>query len=101
MEHIKDVLDRIEKILFSQKTVLSFEEGCYYCSISKSKMYKHTSSNNIPHYKPEGKLIYFNREDLDEWMLRNRQSTNEEMERNATTYSLPNKKKSNRNTPRK
>ena len=55
-------------------------------------MYKHTSLNRIPHYKPEGKLIYFKRQELDEWMLRNRQSTEEEMTAIATSYTVNNRK---------
>lgn len=89
MEHIKEV---IEKILENIKQPLSFEEGCKYCGISSSSMYKHTSNNNIPFYKPEGKLIYFKREELDEWMLRNRQSTKEEQESKANSMSFNNRK---------
>lgn len=94
MEHIKDVLDQILENLHNQKTVLTFNEGCKYCGISQSSMYKHTSTNNIPYYKPEGKLIFFKRNELDEWLLRNRQSTNEELERTASTYSLNRKSNS-------
>lgn len=85
------ILNKLEEInnnLFLQKTVLSFDEACKYCAISKSKMYKHTSSNNIPFYKPEGKLIFFKKEDLDSWLLRNRQSSIDELQREATKYSL-------------
>ncbi|MCR8667412.1 helix-turn-helix domain-containing protein [Aestuariibaculum sp. M13] len=92
MEHIQDVLHRIERNQFLFKTVLTFEEGCEYCGISKSKMYKHTSSNNVPYYKPEGKLIFFKREELDEWLLRNRQSTMQEREQEAVKYSLKSRK---------
>lgn len=93
MEHIKDVLDRFMKNLEQQqKEVLSFDEACKYCNISKSKMYKHTSNRNIPHYKPEGKLIYFKKSELDDWLLRNRQSSNEELEREATKHSLKKRK---------
>ncbi len=90
MEHIKDVLD---KILEQIKPVLTFEEACIYCGMSKSSMYKHTSANKIPYYKPEGKLIYFKREELDEWMLRNRQSTQEERVEIANSYTAKNKRK--------
>lgn len=93
MEHIKEVLDVIMENLYHKKEVLTFKEGCLYCGIAQSKMYKHTSSNNIPFYKPEGKLIYFRRDELDQWLLRNRQSTIEEREQIATAYSLKNKKK--------
>lgn len=90
MEHIKDVLD---KILEQIKPVLTFEEACIYCGMSSSSMYKHTSANRIPYYKPEGKLIYFKREELDEWMLRNRQSTQEERVELANSYTAKNKRK--------
>ncbi|SNR39261.1 DNA binding domain-containing protein, excisionase family [Lutibacter agarilyticus] len=85
------ILNKLEEInnnLFLQKAVLSFDEACKYCSISKSKMYKHTSSSNIAFYKPEGKLIFFKREELDQWLLRNRQSSMDELQREATKYSL-------------
>jgi len=81
-------LEEIANYQFLQKTVLSFDEACKYCGISKSKMYKHTSSNRIPFYKPEGKLLYFKREELDQWLLRNRQSSMDELQREATKYSL-------------
>jgi len=82
------LLEEINNNLFFQKTVLSFDEACKYCCISKSKMYKHTSSSNIPFYKPEGKLIFFKKEELDQWLLRNRQSSMDELQREATKYSL-------------
>lgn len=82
------LLEEINNNLFLQKAVLSFDEACKYCSISKSKMYKHTSSSNIAFYKPEGKLIFFKREELDQWLLRNRQSSMDELQREATKYSL-------------
>lgn len=86
------LLEEINNNLFLQKSVLSFDEACKYCCISKSKMYKHTSSSNIPNYKPEGKLIYFKREELDQWLLRNRQSSLDELQRVATRYSLTKKR---------
>lgn len=82
------LMSEIKELLTSQKQVLSFEEGCKYCNLSRSKMYKHTSSRNIPFYKPEGKLIFFKREELDEWLLRNRHASNDDLSREATKYSL-------------
>lgn len=81
-------LEEINDNLFLQKSVLTFVEACKYCGISKSKMYKHTSSNNISYYKPEGKLIFFKKDELDVWLLRNRQSSLDELQREATRYSL-------------
>ena len=78
----------IGKNLYFLKPVLTFEEGCSYTGLSKSKMYKHTSLGNIPFYKPEGKKIYFKTEELNHWMLRNRSESNLEISRRAAKASL-------------
>jgi len=80
--------ENVVNSLYFLKPILTFEEGCEYTGLSKSKMYKHTSSGNIPFYKPEGKKIYFKTEDLNNWMLRNRSASNEEIERSAAKQSL-------------
>ncbi|WP_418510594.1 helix-turn-helix domain-containing protein [Corallibacter sp.] len=92
MEHIKEVLERIEATLLYQKKSLTLKEACTYMGLSENTMYKHTSKNKIPYYKPEGKTIYFKKEELDDWMLRNRQSSNEELLREASKYSLTRKR---------
>ncbi len=59
--------------LFYQKDIFTLEEACLYMGISKSTMYKLTSqTKSITFYKPTGKLIYFKRNDLDEFMLQNK-----------------------------
>jgi hypothetical protein len=47
-----------------------------------------TSSDTIPHYKPNGKKIYFNRVEVDEWLLRNRTTTTDEIEKQAADYLI-------------
>ena len=53
---------------------LTVREAAKYMGVSRSYLYKLTSQGAIPFYKPNGKLIYFKREDLDRWMLRRRSS---------------------------
>jgi excisionase family DNA binding protein len=74
------------EVLITQKQVLTFKEACKYSGLSKSKMYKHTSTLNIPFYKPEGKFIYFKRSELEAWLLRNRHSSKTELEIEANKY---------------
>lgn len=38
-------------------------------------MYHLLSNNEIPHYKPRGKNVYFKRTELEDWMLRGRVKT--------------------------
>lgn len=88
MKSIIQILWEILKILRQKdKNIYGFEDGCEYCGISPSYMYKQTSKGKIKHYKPEGKLIFFRKEDLDNWMLRNPQSTLEEQQEIANSYS--------------
>lgn len=75
------------------KATLTFEEASVYSGISKSYLYKLTSAGSIPHYKPEGKTIYFDRLELDAWLKRNRVKTNEELEQEASAYVLTGSKK--------
>ena len=58
---------------------LSFEDGCAFIGISKSHGYKLTSKKLIPHFK-RGKRIYFNRKELEAWLLEKRVPTIQQME---------------------
>ena len=85
-------LERIEKLLVEQQTlqkqVLNFNETCQYLELSQSHLYKLTSTGAIPHYKPNGKKICFQREELDHWLLRNRMDSQDEIEQQAADYLI-------------
>ena len=59
-----------------------------YLELSQSHLYKLTSSGSIPHYKPNGKKLYFKREELDTWLLRNRNNSIDEIEQEAANYLI-------------
>jgi excisionase family DNA binding protein len=84
MEILFQKLDKIVELLESQKlvqkTLLNFNEACLYLDISHSHLYKLTSARQIPHFCPQGKKLYFKREELDQWLQRNRQKTVQEIE---------------------
>ena len=56
--------EELEQMLFLTKNVLSFDEASKFLNLSKSYLYKLTSGNLIPHYKPQGKMLFFERADL-------------------------------------
>jgi excisionase family DNA binding protein len=89
---IDERLNRIEKLLLGSKKVLSFDEACDYTGFSRSYMYKMTGSNNIPHSKPNGKIIFFEKEKLDQWLLRNGRKSNQEIEKEASLYTSKTKR---------
>lgn len=88
---VLEYLQRIEKMLLSQKNALTFDEGADFIGISKSHLYKLTMDNLIPYYKPRGKMIYFDRAELENWLLQNRITPADELEAKASTYVALNK----------
>lgn len=88
LQKINDRLSNIETLLLSQKNVLTFDEVADYTKLSKSYLYKLTSSGGIPCYKPNGKHIYFNKKEIDTWLLQNPKATNEELACQAATSEI-------------
>lgn len=85
---LREQLNRIETAILSQKEVLTLEEAVQFTGMRKSYMYKLTSTQKIPHYKPSGKMVYFNRDELQTWLLQNRVSTHDELESKAQAYCM-------------
>lgn len=75
-------------LLFCSKNVLTAAEVARYMGISQSYLYKLTSRGEIPHYKPNGKLCYFNRAELEQWLMRNRAATQSEISEQANLYCM-------------
>jgi excisionase family DNA binding protein len=85
------IIERLSKIesLFNQlpqKEVLSFSEACEFLNLSASYLYKLTHKQQIPFYKPGGKKIYFRRGELEEWLLKKRVKSVDEIEQEAIDY---------------
>ncbi len=72
--------------IFCTKEVLTSDEAAKYMGVSKSYLYKLTMRQQIPHYKPMGKMCYFNRSELEQWLQSNRVSTQAEIQERANTY---------------
>lgn len=85
-------LESIERMLIEQnmlkKEVLNFNEAAIYLEVSHSHLYKLTSLGVIPAYKPNGKKLYFNRRELDAWLLSNKQASTSEIELEANDYLM-------------
>jgi excisionase family DNA binding protein len=86
LQSIDDRLRNIETLLLSQKSVLNFDEVAAFTGLSKSYLYKLTCSGGIPCYKPQGKHIYFNKPEIEDWLLQNRKATNAELDSQAATF---------------
>lgn len=93
LEKLEKLEQRIGEQNLLMKEVLNFNDACNYLDISASHLYKLTSQKSIPHFCPQGKKLYFNRAELDEWLQRNRQTSTDEVETMAANYLLTHKRK--------
>jgi excisionase family DNA binding protein len=93
IEKLNEIAKKIDEQTLLQKTLLNFTEACMYLDVSKSYLYKLTSTRQIPHFCPQGKKLYFKREELNTWLQRNRKSSADEIEQMAAEYITRNSTK--------
>lgn len=88
-EDRKAIADLITaNVIGCTKEVLTMEETAFYMGVSKSYLYKLTMKKEIPHYKPMGKMCYFNRVEVEQWLQQNRCATDSEMNQKAQTFCM-------------
>ena len=72
----------------SKKELMTLEDVVAYTGYRRSSLLTLVCHREIPVYKPRGGKLVFKRSEIDEWMFRNRQRTNEELRAEAHTYCL-------------
>ena len=86
---VSDLIQRIsvlEDVLCAAKEVLTLEEAAVFMGISRSTLYKMTHNNVIPFYRPNGKLIYFEKSELLAWMRKSRTMSETETKEAAAKH---------------
>ena len=69
---IKERLKSLEDAIYTTKEILNIKDVCQYLDISQSLLYKLTCTGEIPHFKPRGKMIFFEKKELIAWIKRNK-----------------------------
>ena len=89
---ILEQLDRIEKFaLLGAKDALTMDDAVAYTGLSKTYLYRLVHLKKIPYYKSVGgKLTYFAKRELNEWLLKHHVQTTEEAEQAAAAYVVNN-----------
>lgn len=67
----------------AQKQVLTTAEVCAYTGWSRSALYKLMMAKRIPYSKPNGKYAYFDRLELESYLMSARIKTTAEVEAEA------------------
>ena len=84
IQTIENYIAQLKERIWAVKEVLTTAEASAYLGLSESYIYKLTSLKQIPHYKPNGKLVYFNRKELCRWAMRNQVQTIKKMQEYMT-----------------
>lgn len=88
-EQQKELAEMITaNIISTQKEVLTADEAAKYLGVKKSYLYKLTMRRQIPFFRPMGKMCYFNRKELEQWLQTNRVATENELRQQANAYCM-------------
>jgi len=86
-------IDYLDEAALVRKKVFNVTNLQMYTGWSLSKIYKLTSARLIPFSKPTNGSLFFEREKIEEWLLRNPSYTEDYIEERVNTHL----KKYNRN----
>lgn len=84
---LKELKD-IKLILSIQKKVWTLDEFCTYTGISKLYAYHLTSTGKVKFYRPFGKKIFFDSEEVIEFLKQNPVKGNEGMKSGVNKFIL-------------
>ena len=90
---VLNILDEIKFYVQMNKETLNMKELAMYTGLSKQTLYKLTSKRKIPFYSPNGKVLYFDKKEIDKWLKTNRTPTEDEMSQQATIWANENRRK--------
>jgi len=86
LEDIAARIDRLEQLVtLSTKDVLDINDVAQLTGYSVKYLRTMIASRDIPHYK-RGNRLFFNREEVEEWMMGERIPTRAEMSIQAVGY---------------
>lgn len=92
MESIKLILEKLDYleqlIISNNKEILSVEELEKYTGFKKSYIYHLVHFSKIPYSKPNGKYLFFQKSEIDEWLLKNKSLSNDQIQEKAREYIL-------------
>ena len=76
----------IQPLLLAAKAIMNIDELSKYTGISKSALYKLTAARKFRFSRPNGKMIWVRKEDIDEYLLSNPIQPGDDIEAEAINY---------------
>lgn len=83
---IEERLERIERLfVLAYKKALNVADVALLLGISESRVRHMANDGTLPYSKPNGGKLYFDKEDIERYLLSNRQLSKSEIESIAST----------------
>jgi excisionase family DNA binding protein len=73
-------ISTLENMIYQTKEIFTLEEAALYIGVSRSQMYRLTHLHLIPYYKPSGKLVFFEKAELNKWLRQDPENSNAQIE---------------------
>jgi excisionase family DNA binding protein len=67
-------------MIYQTKEIFTLEEAALYIGVSRSQMYRLTHLHLIPYYKPSGKLVFFEKVELNKWLRQDSENSDAQIE---------------------
>ena len=84
---ILEKLEQLEKLIVgSSKEILTVEDLINYTGFKRSYIYKLVHYNKIPYSKPNGKSLFFEKSEVDAWLLQNKSKSIKDIKQRALTF---------------
>ena len=85
---ILNELQELKKLtLLGVKKALTMDDCALLTGLSKSHLYKLVMNKKVPYWKSDGgKLTYFDKQEIEAWLLQHRIKTAAEIETEAANY---------------
>ncbi|WP_410877850.1 helix-turn-helix transcriptional regulator [Myroides sp. DW712] len=95
METIKLILEKLDYleqlIIANHKEILSVEELEKYTGFKKSYIYHLVHYSKIPYAEPNGTYLFFQKSEINEWLLKNKYLSDNQIQEKARQYVLKKK----------
>ena len=83
-ENVKEKLGQADSRPMPKTDFMTVEQASKYLDVSRSGLYQTIHYGKIPFHKPNGKRVYFLKQDLDNWILAGKVKSEPELDKEAT-----------------
>lgn len=86
LDKLSDFVTHCKRFSLQWKEILTTEEASIYLGVEVTTLRDYASRKLIAYYKPNRKLIYFRRSDLDDWITSVRLEAQRDLDQEALDY---------------